>query len=108
MYLKCFFLDANNAFFRKDYKYLEGPQSFYKLHTIHRNWQDAKKRCSMEGAKFYYPENAAEVNDVITYWNQTQQFHWIYVGISDLLSKGAFETYDGNEFIILLLKIISP
>lgn len=83
-------------FFRKDYAYLVGPESFYKIHTIHRTWAEAKKMCAMEGATMFYPENEAEANAVIEFWNKTQPFSWVNIGVSDSLAKGVFETIDGK------------
>ncbi|GBP24740.1 Collectin-10 [Eumeta japonica] len=90
-------VEAQNQQFRKDYKYLAETQSFYKIHTIHRTWKDAKNRCALEGAKLFYPVDQEEANAVIALWNTTQpSLHWIYIGVSDLLSKYVFETIDGT------------
>ncbi|XP_073943839.1 uncharacterized protein isoform X1 [Choristoneura fumiferana] len=87
-------------FFRKDYTFLEDSQAFYKIHTIHKTWQDAKKRCQMEGASLFYAEDEIEADAVQGLWNKTQpQFAWVYVGISDLLAKGVFETVDGRPVL---------
>ncbi|RVE40947.1 hypothetical protein evm_014403 [Chilo suppressalis] len=89
------YAQRDKKFFRKDYTYLEETDSFYKIHTIHRTWQDAKAVCEMEGATFFYPEDEAEANAVLEFWNKTQPFSWVYIGVSDLLVKGVFETIDG-------------
>ncbi|XP_011564302.3 uncharacterized protein LOC105394158 isoform X1 [Plutella xylostella] len=98
--LVCLTVDINaqskNAFFRKDYQFLEATQSFYKIHTIHRSWRDAKKRCTMEGGYLFYPDDQIEADAVIGFWNQTQPFYWVYIGVSDFLAKGVFETVDGR------------
>lgn len=95
---------AHQKFFRKDYTFLEDAQGFYKIHTIHKTWQDAKKQCQMEGASLFYAEDEIEADAVQSLWNRTQpQFAWVYVGISDLLAKGVFETIDGQYIITISL-----
>ncbi|XP_023935049.1 macrophage mannose receptor 1 isoform X2 [Bicyclus anynana] len=86
---------ANVKFFRKDYYYLKEVRSFYKIHTLHKTWDDAKVQCEMEGAKLFYPDDDDEVTAVIDYWNSTQPFSWIFVGISTPNVKEVFETVDG-------------
>ncbi|KAL0894022.1 hypothetical protein ABMA27_014088 [Loxostege sticticalis] len=83
--------------FRKDYRYLNGTDSFYKIHTMHKKWQDAKDVCAMEGATLFYPEDQNESDAVVEYMKATQPFHWVYVGISSLIVKGVFETVDGRS-----------
>ncbi|CAB3254834.1 unnamed protein product [Arctia plantaginis] len=85
----------DKKFFRKDYKYLEATQSFYKIHTLHRTWKDAKQMCALEGASLFYPEDDNEAQTVLAFWNTTQPFRWVFIGISDLIAKGVFETIDG-------------
>ncbi|XP_047527581.1 C-type mannose receptor 2-like isoform X1 [Vanessa atalanta] len=89
------YCQPNLKFFRKDYKYIEDTKAFYKIHTLHRTWQDAKERCSMEGATLFYPDDDDEANVVINYWNETQPFSWVYIGISTPNVKQVFETVDG-------------
>nr|QWY13098.1 IML1 [Mythimna separata] len=88
----------DKKFFRKDYTYKEAFQSFYKFHTIPQTWTDAKRVCALEGATFWHPENDNEANALLSFWNKTKpKIEWIYVGISDLLVEGAFETVDGKS-----------
>ncbi|CAH0721768.1 unnamed protein product, partial [Brenthis ino] len=82
-------------FFRKDYKYMEDAQAFYKIHTIHRTWEDAKEACSKEGALLFYPNDDDEANIVLNFWNNTQPFSWVFIGISTPNVKQVFETVDG-------------
>ncbi|XP_045785080.1 macrophage mannose receptor 1-like isoform X1 [Maniola jurtina] len=82
-------------FFRKDYEYLEATQAFYKIHTLHKSWDDAKLKCEMEGALMFYPEDEDEAAAVTEYWNNTQPFSWIFIGVSTPNVKEVFETVDG-------------
>ncbi|KAM3962998.1 macrophage mannose receptor 1-like isoform 2-T2 [Aphomia sociella] len=84
----------DKKFFRKDYRYLEETQSFYKFHTFKRNWQDAKGTCKSEGAKLFYPSDESEANAVRNTWKDSQ-LQYIFVGISSLFVKGLFDTVDG-------------
>ncbi|CAK1581778.1 unnamed protein product [Parnassius mnemosyne] len=83
-------------FFRDDYKYLEDTRSFYKVHTIHRTWENATRRCALEGASLFYPEDQNEADVVLTHLKETQpSYQWVFIGISSKLAKGVFKTIDG-------------
>ncbi|CAH0604796.1 unnamed protein product [Chrysodeixis includens] len=96
----CILLDVSygqrdRKFFRKDYTFLEATNTFYKIHTIQRSWAEAKKICKLEGASFYYAESDEEAKVVLDHWHQTQPLPRVWIGVSDLVAKGVFETYDG-------------
>ncbi|KAJ8722616.1 hypothetical protein PYW07_003796 [Mythimna separata] len=85
-------------FFRKDYHYFEAFDSFYKIHLIPKSWSDAKQVCTLEGATFFYPENTDEANAVLSLWKKTTpSIKWLWLGISDILVEGVFETVDGKS-----------
>ncbi|KAI5652064.1 lectin c-type domain-containing protein [Phthorimaea operculella] len=86
----------DKKFFRSDYTYIDSLQSFYKLHTVFRTWEEANKRCLMEGANLFYAENEQEALEVVQFWNKTQAIDKIYVGITDLVLKDNFQTVDGK------------
>ncbi|XP_059057059.1 macrophage mannose receptor 1-like [Achroia grisella] len=92
----CSYAQRDKKFFRRDYKFLEDTQSFYKIHTLARTWQDARRTCKLEGGSLFYPENEEEANAVIKMWTDTQSvIDHIFIGISSLLAKGVFVTVDG-------------
>ena len=99
------FLDGqrDKRFFRKDYSYLEPSEGFYKIHTLHKSWYEAKRICAQEGASLFYPESNDEANDVIDFWNATQPFNFVYIGISDLVVKGVFESIHGKIVILIFI-----
>ncbi|XP_041977713.1 C-type mannose receptor 2-like isoform X2 [Aricia agestis] len=84
-----------NKFFRKGYKYLKATESFYKIHTIPRNWNDARTTCELEGATLFYPQDEEEAYAVISYWNSTQLSFWIHIGVSAHNVINVYETIDG-------------
>lgn len=90
-------------FFRKDYVYIDSTKSFYKIHTIHRAWEDAKEMCDFEGATLFYPYDEDEAKAVINYWNQTLPFPWIFIGVSTPNVREVFETVDGKLAIALMM-----
>ncbi|XP_013146067.1 PREDICTED: macrophage mannose receptor 1-like [Papilio polytes] len=89
------FSQADKNFFREDYKYIEDRRSFYKIHTMARTWEEAKKRCKLEGATLFYPEDQYEVESITAYWNITHGFNTIYIGVSDLVANEVYRTVDG-------------
>ncbi|CAB3234687.1 unnamed protein product [Arctia plantaginis] len=86
----------DKKFFRTDYHYIESTQSFYKFHTLHRPWRSAKRTCALESAELFYPVDNKEAQVLLTLWTIIQPFDDAYVGISDLLAKGTFQTIHGN------------
>lgn len=72
-------------------------QSFYKIHPSPNNWDNARKICKYEGASLFYPDNQAEALSVIEYWNETQPYDNIFIGISSQFAKGAFVTIEGKN-----------
>ncbi|KAL0842207.1 hypothetical protein ABMA28_014368 [Loxostege sticticalis] len=83
--------------FRKDYKYVEATESFYKFHTMSKKGQDAKDMCELEGATIFYPEDQNEADAIRQLWNETQVvLPRIYIGVASWIVKGVFETFDGR------------
>ncbi|KOB77180.1 C-type lectin 10 [Operophtera brumata] len=70
-------------------------ESFYKIHTLHKSWKDAKKVCALEGASLFYPKDQREADEVVKVFNETTPFHWVFIGVSDVMSKGVYDTIDG-------------
>ncbi|XP_013180715.1 PREDICTED: macrophage mannose receptor 1-like [Papilio xuthus] len=87
----------SEKYFRDDYTYFEDTNSFYKIHTIPRSWENAKKRCLLEGATLFFPELSMEADVVLDHLKKTQPaFSKIYIGISSYLTKGVFITVNGD------------
>ncbi|KAJ8725868.1 hypothetical protein PYW08_004051 [Mythimna loreyi] len=85
----------DKKFFRKDYTYIESVQSFYKIHSVAKTFNNAKQMCAQEGAMLYYAENVEEMNAVASFWNRTQpNLPWVFVGLTDQMAEGFFETVD--------------
>lgn len=62
--------------------------------------------CEMEGATLFYPDDDDEANSVISFWNETQPFSWVFVGISSPNVKRVFETVDGKfQYLLFILFI---
>lgn len=57
----------------------------------------------MEGATLFYADDKVEFDVVTKFWKEKQRFAWIFIGISDLIAKGVFETVDGmyQTFIVM-------
>ncbi|KAJ8722474.1 hypothetical protein PYW07_003654 [Mythimna separata] len=88
----------DKKFFRKDYTYIESVQSFYKIHSVARTWNEAKRMCAQEGAMLYYAENVEEREAVASFWNRTQPLMpWVFVGLTDQMAEGIFKTVDGKS-----------
>ncbi|KAJ8725740.1 hypothetical protein PYW08_003923 [Mythimna loreyi] len=87
----------SKKFFRSDYTYIEEVQSFYKFHD-RQTWADAKRICAQELATFWYPENDYEAKVFLEFANKTKPtLMYMFVGMSDLLAEGVFETVDGKS-----------
>ncbi|KAJ8722470.1 hypothetical protein PYW07_003650 [Mythimna separata] len=87
----------DKKFFRTDYNYIETTQGFYKIHTTKQTWAGANRVCALEGASLFYAENRDEANAVISWWKTVQpNVKFAFVGISDIITEGKFETIDGR------------
>lgn len=53
----------------------------------------------------FYPEDEKEARDVMAYWQRTQNFEAVYVGISDRIVEGLFDTIDGEYFKLIYLAV---
>ncbi|XP_072944258.1 uncharacterized protein [Epargyreus clarus] len=94
---RCTYCQVEHKFFRRDYAYIDDTGSFYKVHTLHKTWEEAKIKCELEGASLFYPEDDDEAAAVISYWNVTQPlFQWVFIGVADWNVKEVFETIDGR------------
>ncbi|KAJ8725739.1 hypothetical protein PYW08_003922 [Mythimna loreyi] len=88
----------SKKFFRSDYTYIDELQSFYKIHSIPRNWTEAKRVCAQEQAILFHPDNDEEAQIFISFWNKTNSgILWLLVGLSDILVEGEYETVDGKS-----------
>ena len=103
------FVDQQRHFkpHREDYNYVEAVENFYKFHPTPKNWRDAKRVCAQEGASLFYPENSDEANAVIAFWklyqsNTKTDDTWVFVGLSDIITEGEFETIDGEYLFIFV------
>ena len=88
----------DRKFFRTDYSYIETVDSFYKIHMIEQTFTDARRMCAVEGASLFYAESDDEADAVIEFWNKTHPSgDWtVFVGLTDIMSEGVFETIDGT------------
>lgn len=68
------------------------------MHTIPKTWKEAKHMCVLEGAQFFYPEDEHEAEAVLAFWKERHPFDDIFIGISDLVAKGVYETIDGGYY----------
>nr|QWY13104.1 IML7 [Mythimna separata] len=85
----------DKKFFRKDYTYIESEQSFYKVHLVANTFNEAKRICALEGSMLFYAEDVKEFKAVASFWQRTQpHIPWVFVGLSDQMSEGIFETVD--------------
>lgn len=85
-------------FFRRDYTYNGDFASFYKVHTVSRSWADAKQRCHRESASLFFPDTQAEAQyatELIS--SKVNNFNYVWIGISDIISEGDFETITGKQ-----------
>ncbi|XP_047512060.1 macrophage mannose receptor 1-like [Pieris napi] len=90
------FGEPPKKFFRPDYeKYMPETDSFYKIYTQHKTFDDAKETCELDGAELFYPEDEDEAKAVISYWQETQRFHWIIIGVYAPFVPDVFVTIHG-------------
>ncbi|KAJ8722607.1 hypothetical protein PYW07_003787 [Mythimna separata] len=87
----------SQRFFRDDYNYIEAVEGFYKVHTISQKWAEAKRICALEGTVLWHPDGDFEAQALLSFWKQNYpKITWMYLGISDLLIEGVFQTIEGK------------
>lgn len=89
------------------YTYIPALKSFFKYYDYKKDWVNAVKECAFEGADLWVPETEEEFKNIKSYWQNRVHSNktYMYLGISDRVIEGKFETIDGKCFKIILLKI---
>ena len=73
------------------------------MHMTKLTWADAKRMCALEGASLFYPDNSKEATALISFWTARYDTPQIFLGLSDILVEGLFETIDGMHTPIMLI-----
>ncbi|PSN36987.1 hypothetical protein C0J52_15834 [Blattella germanica] len=81
---------------KQNYELYPG-QGYYKLHTKHSNWQEAKKICAEEGAHLAIINSSEETETLRILRRRTpRSYTWVdnqpFIGISDLENEGEWKT----------------
>nr|XP_049704960.1 macrophage mannose receptor 1 isoform X2 [Helicoverpa armigera] len=90
-----FFIYTECAF-RCDYQYRQLTKGWFKLYEVPETWQDARLRCTLQGAVLASPTSsamAAEMRDTMK--NFFLQDTEIFTGIHSTFSSGSYQTVDG-------------
>ena len=74
--------------------YEEGTDAFrYKFHDEKKTWQEAKRKCGMEGANLAMIKSKETREYVETKYVSPD----MWIGLSDLRQEGEFEFLDGSQ-----------
>ncbi|XP_047036330.1 macrophage mannose receptor 1-like [Helicoverpa zea] len=82
--------------FRCDYQYRQLTKGWFKLHEVPETWQDARLRCTLQGAVLASPTSSAMAAEMRnTMKNFFLQDTEIFTGIHSTFSSGSYQTVDG-------------
>ena len=70
--------------------------SCYKLHTLSKDWENAKKSCQNFGAQLVKIETEEENQFIITTYFSYINFGRYWIGLSDLGNEGKWKWTDGT------------
>ncbi|XP_050666292.1 secretory phospholipase A2 receptor-like isoform X3 [Leptidea sinapis] len=92
--LKCHRLKAQK--FRMDYMWAQSFKTFYRLHDLATNWEEARQICEGEGTNLLIPGTLDEIENLkLLMSNMKAHYTAIFVGIHDRFADGHYVTVKG-------------
>ncbi|KAG6442316.1 hypothetical protein O3G_MSEX002289 [Manduca sexta] len=93
----CTFLVAGGNDFRSDYTYYSCANGWFKFHKVPAKWQEARLRCSLEGAVLASPINS-DVSDVMKRIISEQKCaspSGVYTGVHNTVTNTEYSSVEG-------------
>lgn len=92
--------------FRMDYMWAHAFQTFYRLHDLATDWNQARQICEAEGTALLIPDSLDEMENLkLLMSNMKAHSTAVFVGLHDRFSDGNFVTLKGgveNNFYLHL------
>ncbi|XP_046964419.1 C-type mannose receptor 2-like [Vanessa cardui] len=93
--------------FRMDYMWAHSYKTFYRLHDLATNWQEARQMCEAEGTTLLIPDTLDEMENLkLLMSNMKAHYTAIFVGIHDKFSVGNYVTVKGEPITGTILELL--
>ncbi|VVD04182.1 unnamed protein product [Leptidea sinapis] len=103
--LKCHRLKAQK--FRMDYMWAQTFKTFYRLHDLATNWEEARQICEGEGTNLLIPGTLDEIENLkLLMSNMKAHYTAIFVGIHDRFADGHYVTVKGEPITGTILELL--
>ncbi|XP_013176126.1 PREDICTED: C-type mannose receptor 2-like [Papilio xuthus] len=98
---------VNAQKFRMDYMWAHAFKTFYRLHDLATNWQQARQICEAEGTSLLVPGSLEEMENLkLLISNMKAHYTAIFIGIHDQFSEGDFVTIKGEPITGTILELL--
>ncbi|CAG4979142.1 unnamed protein product [Parnassius apollo] len=90
-----------------DYMWAHTFKTFYRLHDLATNWEQARQICEAEGTSLLVPGSLEEVENIkLLISNMKSYYTAIFIGIHDQFSEGDFVTIRGEPITGSILELL--
>ncbi|CAK1601911.1 unnamed protein product [Parnassius mnemosyne] len=90
-----------------DYMWAQTFKTFYRLHDLATNWEQARQICEAEGTSLLVPGSLEEMENLkLLISNMKSRYTAIFIGIHDQFSEGDFVTIRGETITGTILELL--
>lgn len=84
-----------------DYMWAQAFQTYYSLHDLATDWDEAVQICKAEGTELLKPDSLDEVENLkLLMSNMRAHYEAVFIGLHDKFSDGDFVTLKGAVFYL--------
>ncbi|XP_072937082.1 lymphocyte antigen 75-like [Epargyreus clarus] len=93
--------------FRLDYMWAHAFKTFYRLHDLATDWDQARQICEAEGTSLLVPSGIEEMENLkLLISNMKAHYTSIFIGIHDQFSNGDYVTIKGEPISGTVLELL--
>ncbi|KAG6455243.1 secretory phospholipase A2 receptor [Manduca sexta] len=93
--------------FRMDYMWAQAFKTYYRLHDLATNWNQARQICEAEGTALLVPDSLDEMENLkLLMSNMKAHYTAIFIGLHDKFSNGDYVTLKGESIAETMLELL--
>ncbi|XP_047510455.1 secretory phospholipase A2 receptor-like [Pieris napi] len=93
--------------FRMDYMWAHAFKTFYRLHDLATDWDQARQMCEAEGTTLLIPSSLDEIENLkLLMSNMKAHYTGVFIGIHDQFSDGHYVTVKGEPITGTILELL--